>query len=72
MIPRKRGRPPKDADQLQSESLLVRLGANEKEAFKEAAQLAGMPLSAWVRERLRQMAVKELHKAARPIPFLRN
>lgn len=72
MKQKKRGRPPKEADQLQSESLLVRLGASEKEAFKEAAQLAGMPLSAWVRERLRQVAVRELQKASRPIPFLRH
>ena len=68
----KRGRPPKDADQLHSESLLVRLEANEKEAFREAADLAGVPLSAWVRERLRRVAMRELQKAARPVPFLRH
>jgi predicted HicB family RNase H-like nuclease len=72
MKQRKRGRPPKEADQLQSESLLVRLGISEKEAFKEAAELAGIPLSAWVRERLRQVAVRELGKAARPIAFLQR
>jgi len=68
----KRGRPPKEADRLRSESLLVRLETREKEAFKDAADLAGVPLSTWVRERLRQVAVRELDKASRPIPFLRH
>ena len=53
----KRGRPPKEADRLRSEPMLVRLEATEKEAFRDAADLAGVPLSTWVRERLRQIAV---------------
>lgn len=65
-----RGRPPKEADRLRNEALLVRLESTEKEAFKDAADLAGVPLSTWVRERLRQVAVRELENAARPIPFL--
>jgi len=68
----KRGRPPKEADRLRSEPLLVRLEVTEKEAFRDAADLAGVPLSTWVRERLRQIAVRELEKAARPIAFLRR
>lgn len=71
MKKKKRGRPPKDADRLRSEALLVRLETTEKEAFKDAAELAGIPLSSWVRERLRQVAVRELEGAAQPIPFLR-
>jgi hypothetical protein len=67
----KRGRPPKEADRLRSESLLVRLETTEKEAFRDAADVAGVPLSTWVRERLRQVAIRELDKASRPIPFLR-
>lgn len=67
----KRGRPPKEADRLRSESLLVRLESTEKTAFKDAADLAGVPLSTWVRERLRRIAVRELQNAARPIAFLR-
>lgn len=69
---RGRGRPRKDADKLRSKALLVRLETTEKEAFKNAAELAGVPLSTWVRERLRQIAVRELGKAARPIAFLRQ
>jgi len=68
----KRGRPPKDVDRLRSEALLVRLEGTEKEAFREAADLAGVPLSSWVRERLRQIAARELKKAARPIAFLQT
>jgi hypothetical protein len=67
----KRGRPPKDVNRLRDKPMLVKLEATEKEAFKDAADLAGVPLSTWVRERLRQIAVRELEKAARPIAFLR-
>jgi predicted HicB family RNase H-like nuclease len=72
MKKQKRGRPPKEADRLRSESLLVRLEGSEKEAFRDAADLAGVPLSTWVRERLRQIAGRELAKAARPVAFLRQ
>jgi predicted HicB family RNase H-like nuclease len=69
---KKRGRPLKEPSRLKNEPLLVRLDATEKEAFRDAAELAGVPLSTWVRERLRQVAVRELENAARPIPFLRR
>jgi len=72
MRKKQRGRPPKEAERLRNEALLVRLESSEKEAFKDAADLAGIPLSTWVRERLRQVAVRELENAARPIPFLRH
>lgn len=68
----KRGRPPKQAGELRTEDLLVKLKVDEKEAFKDAAELAGVPLSSWVRERLRRVAVRELQEAARPVAFLRN
>jgi hypothetical protein len=68
----KRGRPPKEADKLRDQPLLVRLESSEKEAFRDAAELAGVPLSTWVRERLRQIAIRELEKASRPIAFLRH
>jgi hypothetical protein len=72
MKKRQRGRPPKEADRLRNEALLVRVESTEKEAFKSAAELAGVPLSTWVRERLRQVAVRELENAARPIAFLKH
>ena len=60
----------KGSTKLKSESLLVRLAQAEKEAFTAAADLAGIALSAWVRERLRWAAVKELQAADRQVPFL--
>ena len=55
-----------------AETLDVRLEVGEKEAFKKAADLAGIPMSLWVRERLRIAARRELEEAALPIPFLRH
>lgn len=70
MKKRGRGRPRKDIDKLRSEALLVRLEDAEKTAFRDAAELAGVPLSSWVRERLRQVASKELSSARMPVAFL--
>ena len=53
-----------------SEYLEVRVGVAEKQAFRDAAELAGVPLSVWMRERMRRAAVRELEEAARPIAFL--
>lgn len=69
---KKRGRPPKQVDRLRNEPLLVMLESDEKEAFKSAADIAGISLSSWVRERLRRIAVRELEEAARPVAFLRH
>jgi hypothetical protein len=69
---RKRGRPVKAPGELRNEDLLVKLKADEKEAFKDAADLAGVSLSTWVRERLRQVAIRELQSASQPIAFLRH
>jgi antitoxin component of RelBE/YafQ-DinJ toxin-antitoxin module len=50
--------------------LQVRVQEAEKQAFHAAAELAGLDLSAWVRERLRLLARRELEKAGQPVPFL--
>jgi uncharacterized protein (DUF1778 family) len=63
-LPDGSGEPKRDA-------LLLRLEAGEKEAFKAAADLAGIGVSAWMRERLRRVARQELEEANLPIPFLR-
>jgi len=65
------GRPPKEQDQLKNENILVRVEPDEKEAFKDAAKLAGISLSSWMRERLKRVAISELQEAARPIAFLK-
>jgi len=64
----KQGRPPKD--KTKGEYLEVRLDAEEKQAFKEAADLLGLPLSTWVRMNLRQIAKKLLEDAGRKVPFM--
>jgi len=68
----KRGRPAKPAEGRKGEYLDVRLTNSEKEAFCKAADLAGIPLSIWARERLRRMAARELQDANLSIPFLPN
>jgi len=66
----KRGRPKADAKSAKTLHLDMRLGVADKKAFKDAAELAGLPLSAWIRERLRTAARKELEGAGRPVAFL--
>lgn len=48
----------------------LRLSAAEKRAFRDAAEIAGLQLSSWVRERLRRCAKSELQDADKPVPFL--
>ena len=68
----KMGRPPKEPGKRHSDTILLRLEPGEKVAFTDAASLAGTPLSVWIRERLRRLAVKELGDASRPIAFLKS
>lgn len=49
----------------------IRLDPDEKEAFDAAAKLSGLALSAWVRERLRHAARKDLEAANMRVAFLR-
>jgi hypothetical protein len=65
---RKRG---KGTGEAKKTAILVRLEAGEKEGFRAAADLAGIDLSAWIRERLRKVARQELEEANLPIPFIR-
>jgi uncharacterized protein (DUF1778 family) len=55
-----------------TEVIQLRLSREEKLAFQRAAELAGIALSAWVRERLRRAAIRELEDAGQDIPFLRR
>lgn len=48
----------------------IRVSSAEKAGFVESATLAGIPLSSWVRERLRLTAIRELENAGRKIPFI--
>jgi hypothetical protein len=53
-----------------TEVVIVRLSSAEKTGFKEAAELAGVGLSTWIRERLRRMAIRELDDVGRVAPFI--
>ena len=55
-----------------TETIQLRLTAAEKGGFAQAAELAGIPLSAWVRERLRLAAIRELESAGLQVPFVRR
>ena len=48
----------------------LRMSNEEKQAFQEAARLSGISLSAWVRERLRLAAIRELESAGLAVPFV--
>ncbi len=65
-----RGRPMKKAKDRKTKAILVRLMDLEKEGFRVAADLAGISLSAWVRERLRSAAIRELEQAGKRVPFI--
>lgn len=64
------GRPKKEASERKTEALLIRLMIAEKEGFQLAADIAGISLSSWVRERLRLSAIRELEQAGRRVPFV--
>lgn len=66
------GRPKKSSEAKQTESLPLRVRPMEKAAFQQCAELAGVSLSTWVRERLRTTAIRELEVAGRRIPFVEN
>lgn len=68
----RRGRPPKGSDKIKSIRLDMRLQEEEKEGFRLAAELSGLELSAWIRERLRRIARAELEGAGLKVPFLRD
>jgi hypothetical protein len=66
----KRGRPRKHPDAVKVEYIEVRCEESEKTAFRAAAEAAGLPMSGWIRERLRRVARKELEDLGMPVAFL--
>jgi len=65
-----RGRPKLRPEKAKTYAMQVRMEQAERAGFESAADLAGLPLSAWVRERLRLAARDELTQAGREIPFM--
>lgn len=51
--------------------LQIRLNEDEKLAFDIASEIAGIPLSSWVRERLRLACIRDLESAGQKIPFIK-
>ena len=65
----RQGRPAKEGNLRKEDYLDIRLNGVEKKAFRDAAEAAGLDLSAWVRSRLRAVSRKELVEAHRPVAF---
>ena len=57
-------RPKKEEGASRDKLMQVRVQAREYKSFKEAAELSGLDLSAWVRQQLLQAARKEMRKYA--------
>ena len=64
------GRPSKSSDRRKVGRIEIRVTPPEQAAFREAAELAGIGLSTWVRERLRLAAIRELEAAGRRAAFI--
>lgn len=61
----------KDETMTKSETMRIRVRDDEKAAFERAAEISGLPLSGWVRERLRRASRIELEDANEQVPFAR-
>lgn len=48
----------------------IRVSPEEKQGFEKAAEIAGIGVSAWARQKLRAAAIKELQEMGEKIVFL--
>jgi hypothetical protein len=53
-----------------STTIQIRLTAKEKDGMLQASKIAGISLSAWIRERLRIATIRELEGAGIAAPFV--
>ncbi len=67
---RKAGRPKKNPDDVKTEWIEMRVEKSEKDTFRAAADAAGLPLSGWIRQRLRRDAKRELEDLGLPVAYL--
>jgi hypothetical protein len=67
---KKRGRPRGTSGKAKTGLLQLRVDTLEKQGFVQAAELAGIGISAWARERLRQVCRRELEEHGYAVPFL--
>ena len=56
------GRPPKQPDEMLTARIDFRMLPEEKELFEKAADHASVKVSAWMRDRLKKTAHKELQR----------
>ena len=68
---KKRGAPSKTIAERRASLTQIRLMSSEKTGFEEAAKLSGLSLSAWMRERLRSVAKRELESYGKTPDFLK-
>ena len=54
-----------------SKTIQIRVTPEEKAGIIEAAEISGISLSSWVRERLRIAAIRDLEGAGRRVPFIK-
>ena len=62
------GRPPKSPDEILEARVEFRLLPEEKEQLEQAADMAELKLSAWMRDRLQKAATRELGKMKKGKP----
>ena len=62
--------PRKAPEAVKTEYIELRVEQGEKKSFRDAADAAGMPMSGWIRDRLRRAARKELEDLDIPVAFL--
>lgn len=48
----------------------IRAAKAEKDGFVQAADLPSLPLSSWVREHLRLIAIRKLEGVRQSVPFI--
>lgn len=51
--------------------IIIRVSEDEKEAFERAAEVAGIGLSGWARQRLRAATITELNAVGESASFLK-
>lgn len=54
------------------QSIMIRVSQLEKEGFARAAEISGIGLSAWARQKLRSAAIKDLQDVGMKIPFIKS
>ncbi len=69
---KKRGRPPGTTKSARDKLVQLRVDAREIQGFMDAANLSGLSVSAWARERLRKTCREELEQAKMVVPFIGN